>query len=521
MQTLSDRIIWDKDDFLAGMVPAQLNNAMRIFGIRGSTFHKDIDPLFAAVPGTLEPSGVATDLTGVASTTFPDALLVSVVTDPIAAFGYALGGAKVHQITVATLALTVAGGTFPHLVAAGAHAGHTTESVVLGDLAVFNVAGTSKLFYSWNDNMDWDVGVYDFVTMFDDDFMSTAATTPLGTTVADLTGGVGKPHPLYVGQDGILYIGSGRFVHAYDGTSFVSQDLDLPIGYDVIGFAETGLDLVIFATNARDSGRRGSAKAFFWDASRPSSFYQVIDLEDDTVSAPFNYQGTVACFTASRNIGGFSTLRIFNGRRFEPIFLWNGALPGIKGVTTLNNLIIFNSSGIIYAVGARDGLFPNGRFIIRSGTGTDAGGIVFPVIGGTLIASTGVGASGGLQQFATSTYSAGAFWHGLTACPNFPRGRKGKVVEVKVTFAGVATGGRSLELSLKTNSGQTSSTIFTGLVEVTSNGQVKRYTAKSSGADLPEFENIRPNFTWSTGSGATSAPVVEKLEVFYKLVDIK
>ncbi len=93
------------------------------------------------------------------------------------------------------------------------------------------------------DNTDWDVGCYESFTTFDDDFMSTDPTTPLGTTAADLTGGLLLPHPLEIGADDVLYMGSGRYLHGYDGGgsgsngNFLSQLLTLPAGF-IITFTE-------------------------------------------------------------------------------------------------------------------------------------------------------------------------------------------------------------------------------------------------------------------------------------------
>ena len=97
--------------------------------------------------------------------------------------------------------------------------------------------------------------------------MSTAAASPLAGT--DLTDGQGKEHPMCVGDDDLLYIGSGRYLHGYDGQvgtegTFYAKVLTLPVNYVITSMVNYNGFLVIFAHNgAATSTGYSVAKAFF------------------------------------------------------------------------------------------------------------------------------------------------------------------------------------------------------------------------------------------------------------------
>ena len=87
---------------------------------------------------------------------------------------------------------------------------------------------------------------------FDDDMMSTSAASPLAGS--DLTDGQNAEHPMIVGDDDVLYIGSGRYLHGYDGQvgnagTFYSKVLTLPLGYIITSMQTYNNYLVIFAHN--------------------------------------------------------------------------------------------------------------------------------------------------------------------------------------------------------------------------------------------------------------------------------
>ena len=103
--------------------------------------------------------------------------------------------------------------------------------------------------------------------VFDDDFMSTIAVNKMAGM--DLIDGQNVEHPMIVGDDDVLYIGSGRYLHGYDSFTsltgtFYSKVLTLPKGYIITSIQKYNGYLVIFAHN-NDTTALGysEAKAFF------------------------------------------------------------------------------------------------------------------------------------------------------------------------------------------------------------------------------------------------------------------
>lgn len=518
MKILEDRIIWDRDDFLAGYVPDP--QASFRYNENGAAAMSNID-VFTIGPGVLSVGLNPTNITGTSGggSPVPNSVLHDFTIDFAVLTGYALG-TDLHQVNTDTDTLTTTGG-WPHALTA--HGGHTTPTGALGSVVVANRSGTRKLFYSWTDNTDWDVGEFDLSSTFDDDFMSTVPTTPLATT--DLTDGVGKPHPLIYTSDNLVLMGSGRYVHAYkcSTNTFQSKVLTLPAGYDVVGFAESeeGYDTVVFATTSRTTGlstnKRGRSQTFWWSIDRPASWYKSPPIPDDDVSAPFAAFGTVGCFTGHRTKGSNVSLRIYEDGRWVPKFHWSGSLPTVGGVEIHENTVVWNSSGALYRWGPRYEKYPVSTQQFASMSGTTSGFLKSAIrsTSDTFYVSSGTGTSGiqKLTQFGTGS------WQGASASPNFPLGKKGKVVGVQVYLAGgAAGGGRTTKLGLVNEAFQ-SNTVFSGLDDFTNTDDIKKYMPEAFETAFTGFSAIAPLVTFEAGGGASNVTAIRQIEVFYELVD--
>lgn len=178
MQIFSDRIIWDRDDFLGGMspdVPTAVTN-IRHLG-NGYAYARAFNPL-QTVPGVAYPGKNAINLTNVPvlSASFPDHVLTTITTLGAKSSAYGLGGSKLHKLTTSSDTL-VNTGSFPHTITATSptHASHTGinrdplganfrgnhyNSVVEAHITTNSVT-TNAILYSWYDTTDWDVGFYD------------------------------------------------------------------------------------------------------------------------------------------------------------------------------------------------------------------------------------------------------------------------------------------------------------------------------------------------------------------------
>ena len=536
-----NRIVFDQDDWMAGMNPqfvtgltdvpaAQYGNGLSS-AIRFNPFRW----LGYASPG-FSPTDVAN--VSVVTTVLRN---IAMSSESSTNYGYLISsGALLHRLDVTNKSLSNAG-SWPHTIA-------VTGAITGSDVVAYtsNVASTKTpcVYYSFNDaGGTWNIGR--FITAsgaFDDDFMSTIPATPL------VPAGNNKPHPMIIGADDNLYVGDGNLLHSYDGATgadgtFSASVLTLPAGYIITSFARISQPvpfLVIFAyyspsgnsttINTTVSGR---AQAFFYDYLSLDPTY-IIDLNDRSVSAAFEWRGTIGCFTQGNNLANdgsnrFSRLKIWNGSIFETAasFIANDPVHG--GVDVVGDSIQWNawdgSAFNIYSYGAPFDGVKAGLNKIGAGSGTVSTNTgVLRTIGGSTgfqLISTGTTTSGGLQYMKVGTYAPNASISSICVAPEFNPGMKGKAKSVRVDFAktSASTGGQ-LSLFLLYENSQTSQ-ILSSLAEVTISNISKEYytTIANVDGDLPAFIEMRIVMQWAGGALDTDAPVVRRVTVNYEEVN--
>lgn len=516
------KIIFDEQDWLAGLHPQYTNSYTDNQKIGNYlAYTRGMNPyrnLGYALPG-FNP----TDVTNVAAVT--DALINGVI-NGTSAYAVSLG-AKLHKITASTGAVANAG-IWPHTIPDAGHSGHT--AVVGDDVVVYPIGTANYLFYSWKDNTDWDVGTYDFNTTFNDDHMSVSAASPLASPY--LTGGVGKPHPLYVSHyDGNLYIGDRNFVHKFDGQTgangtFTAAAFTLPQGYIINSFAEVDGYLVIYSYyNSGDAGSgnyyKGKAKAFFWDYwnSKPE---KIKDLNDNYVEAGFEYKGTIGCFTQGRSgdpTNGTRTvkLKLFNGSEFETVCSYIGNPPRNGGVDIQGEVIYWaqtnNVETSVWSWGSPFKGMPIGLNRLTEGSGAVAG-MLKAFAGNVQLLSSGSTTTGGLQKINSDYYHQSGLATAF-AEPNFPVDMFGRVTRMMVRFAKTASGGRNIKFTLYNRAGGSAGMEddSTNLTTITSANIIKKYYP------ILNFEALKLAIIWGSGSAATDAPGVSSVEVDYETIN--
>jgi len=326
-------------------------------------------------------------------------------------------------------------------------------------LVLYYLNGTKYLFYSWNDATDGDVGRFDLAATFDDDYVSTVATS--GAVLNK-----NYPHPMIVGDDNIMYVGNGNNLASLQGTTAAgiwnASALDLPNDYIITSYAKTPDFLVIYAyksSNASGSQtfQTGECTAFFWDYVSPSYTY-AYPIEGGYVNGGFNLGSTPGCFVQGQTgdivSGHQSKLLLFSGNQFDTKLTFNGAIPGRGGVDTSGESIIWNSAGTIYQWGSPYIGYEAGLNKILVGGGTTTEGLLKAMTinstTSTLIASTGTTTSGGLQTFRTN-YSSATMYTGLKQVSSVGRDRW-KIDFVKVVYLGTLAGvGKGFALGINTD----------------------------------------------------------------------
>lgn len=510
-------IIYDKEDWLAGMDTTSSGSSLGHTG--GNPTMSEIDPL--RLYGYATVSAKATDVTNISSIT--STITKAVIKGDNA---YMIGGGLVHKLSTLASGTISTTAPFPHTIAHGAHSSFSASDIV--NYYIYN-GGTQKLcaFYSFTDGTDWDVGIYDYVAdTFDDDFMSTVPTTPLAAPY--LTGGVGFPHPLIVGDDDILYIGDRNFIHAYDQTTgvFSAAVLTLPKGWIITCFTTTqDLQLAIGAyfTTGQGAGNvfnRGMAKVWFWSYLALDPDYSR-DLQDNYVSEIINWGRTIAAFTSGRRSlsqRGVYKLQILNGSQFEILKSWStGGLPVRGGVDTSGTDIYWNGAGSIYALIQRP---DNGRYILNHiyQQGSTGGMFSFFTASAIYHASFGSGAGSGLCYFSSSYNDAGQL-RCQVASPIFPTKTKGELTQVTIKFAQTFSGGRSFRLT--TDLDAVSSVSINDFI-TTTDLRVTQINNNTDGTPLGQFNTLQPLLVWADngGGGSVDAAAVEWIRYDYKLVNV-
>ena len=517
------KIIFDRDDWLGGLHPQYaggLNPVSAVLGsqLAGATGFNPYRKLGYAAPGY-----VAQDPTNYAQV--DEELKAGVVNaDKIYCVG---NGDEVVRLdigaTPSVTNATDAGATWPYQIAGG------TNSPVGEDILTYNAAvsstDTTCLFYSYNTSATWDIGRYDFSNAPDDDFMSTVAAGG-----GDLPGaaGLGYPHPMIIGKDDNLYVGDRNFVHEFDGGTgadgtFSEEVLTLPRGYVVKSFARYPDYLVIFAYKEGPSTSgyyEGETVALFWNYLDldPTRVYE---LNDNYIGEAFEYQGTVGVFTQGRtndleNSGARnSKMQLFDGSKFKTVVTFDDDIPERGGVVVNGDMIMWNSEGSMYSYGSPfEGMDKVLNKLAKGATSNTVSGMLMNPTTNYWLMSPSSASGGRIKYFASGNYDESCIVTTVMADGNFPDGQQGIVKSVKVVFANVATGGRTIDVSLY-NQGQVQSAVLADLGDVTSTTIVKDFRD-----DYLAFDSIGLFMRWETGGGATQCPIVKRVEIEYEPTNI-
>lgn len=529
-------IVWDTEDWIKGLAPQGV--------ISGTTPIKSTVGGFSTIIpgfnpfrnyGIAQPGFFPTNFTN-ALTALGAELVAGVVQDAQYIYGIDQSG-KVQQLDYTNKSVTNAG-SWPHVI------NHAHSGYIGNDCVTYrhNLGGTGlanqvfSLFYSFSDGTDWDVGTYGYAsTNFNDDFMSTVPATPLGTTASDLTDGVGLPHPMCVGSDDVLYMGSGRYLHGYDGSqgsngTFISKVLTLPAGFTIQSMLPFQGTLLIAGTYQSSAGapngvtNRGSGMVYVWNYI-DLDISDAIPADDPYIASIFLWRGRPCIVTyGEAGFTGPNKVKILDGNHFSWVADFPGTPPIARGVDGGGEVLHINSGGNIITIGDQFNSQSNAINAINSCSfASDSGWIaVLPnlvgVVGG-VFASSADGVSFCLNAFQTEYAATQVITDYFE--PTFPPLKIARARSVTVYFRDVVTtnaSNGSFTLTFRTdyNAG-TAFTVLSGATTV-AHPLIKTWKNTSSGGVLPTFQNIAPFLTWNSG---VNTPKVSKIVLEYELVDLR
>ena len=510
-------VVYDAADWRAGLGPQgkfESTQSLKQGNENGFVTTTNIDPLVSN--GVLSP-GVAPSANVTNSANLAGTIVDFQVKDNTVVYGIDNGG-KLHTIDYTTNTIS-ASRTLPVTTPIGQN------------LMIYkhNSAGTptTSLFYSYYVNANFDIGAYIGLSSFDDDFMSSVPATPL-----DITSGDGddttqrtQPHVMEVGSDDIMYIGSGRYLHAYDGATgtngtFSSKVLTLPAGFQIIALKKKDDKLLITGNYySTSSSGIGKALCYVWNY-RDLDVTEVIDLEDYYVSACFLWKGAPAFVTngvIERN--GANKVKVLSGSTVENIADFDGTMPINSGIVVINRMIFLNAGGKIIAVGNKY-VKSNAVNHIATLSQNGTSGILFYNTAASLLA--GSAASGASYCFNNINNGAGS-GSAVTYYfdPQFAPGKRGKAKSIIIEYekpiaAGGTNGNVSISLGFDTNS-QTRTIVANKSSVVVP--LVKRYLYSTTGEPMPEFNTFRFTFSWAASTNGVS-PTISRVIFEYDDVNV-
>jgi len=518
-------IRYDKLDWISGLAK-HIQNVTNVALASKSLVHTVAFNPYRALDGYAFPGFEPVDVTNVG---IVDTKLKAGVVHGVNAY-FTSAGTELHQFVIATSTLTTPT-TFPHTID-HSHTGEIGEDVVVYSTKTTATGATkvARLFYSFNDDTDGDVGIYDFSTTFVDNFMSTVPASG-AVLVKD------NKHPMLVGHDDILYIGDGNILKSFDGATgadgtFDPASLTLPADQEIISLAllkPRTLAIFTFRSGV-SSANRGEAFCHLWDYLK-SDPYKTYSLDDNQVGGAFEFLGTIGCFTKGRANSAFTTnntkMKMLIDDRFKTIQEFSGDVPDHGSVDITGDTLVWTSGGNIYSYGDTMGLGVAFHKFAK-GLGTSVG-VCIHLSNNLFVVSTGATTLGGLQKFSTG-YDANGYLQTVGVSPLFAENEQGKITMIKTKFAFDSqstpsdTDGRDLDLKLKIDGGKTTVTVFSAIRGVIFTGTpaanqslfTRIDTTDSSDADFPLFSDLSLIADWgSGGNNSALAMGLDYVEIHY------
>lgn len=452
-----------------GLVPAFWEDDFPTFGNKGhASAMQHIDLIN---PNVLKPGPGLADLTGVAAVTTLIKGMQQLSSD--GTYAYGTGGAKVYQFTGSAV---TADANWPHTIDKAAVTSEDGEDVVKYG---------ANTFYSYNHSgTAGDIGRWTG-SAFDDDYMSTV---PSGG--AALTGGV--PHPMVVGGNDVLYIANGNKVSSFNGTTFVTTALDLPVGEVITDLDWEHNRLYIGVNRPNTSGVFNQASVYIWDTTSTSWEYQIKVI--GRIGAVHAKNGTVLVFYHDQSSDGGYKMAAVAQSTLQDIVQFTDGLPGFHQVTEHKNHILFVAGSKTWAFGAASNNLPTKLFQLSA---AGASGGITNAFGTPIVAVS----SSSLAKF--TNYETDSQWKSILF--DVASATTRSVLDRVVIFTDPLAEGAELDVTLKADYGNITKTL--GSVAYSGDGPNIKHVVLRDGIEL---SNFRLDLDWSDGS-ATNPVKVRKI----------
>ena len=425
-------------DSFGGFVPAWFRNSYPFYGNKNmASDMKNIDLIDPNVM-TQGPAPVAltTGTEAGAVTTTVRSFLRSVTSADVS---FAIGGARLYQLSSTTVKDDGSDTPFPHLIDKAAVTGEDGEDVVYYK---------SNLYYFYNHSASaGDIGKFDLSATFDDDWGSTVPTG--NETIED------APHQAMVGGDDVVYFTNGNYVGTIEGTTLDVQGLDFWTNSVCasITWNENRVKVAVNRPNIAGANLNQSG-IYTWNGVSSSWEGDPVEV-NGKIGALYTKNGVTYVWWQDSGTTNEFNFGYVSGTQLKSIKRCEGTLPLYYQVSEDRGFITWMSDGLAYYWGSADPDLPAIFFQYTSSTYTDTvGGIGIPF--GTILTASH-DASTGYNIAKASGYSVDSTYN-LKAMMMSAPGNKSVLDKIFVHTEEIDAGG-ALDFTLTYDKAKSTSTL--------------------------------------------------------------
>ena len=346
-----------------------------------------------------------------------------------------------------------------------------------------------NLYYLYNTAAGGDIGKYDLVGTFTDNWGSTV---PTGAAVLQ-----NAPHPSDKKED-ILVFGNGRYVGVFieNQNNLVVNRLDFGNDAEVADVLYSNGYWYLAVNSGITGTNRTEGQIYLYDGAA------LIDTLTDEAGVGmmrigFLYRINGVIYIAYQDLSstGF-IIGYLSGKTITPLKRFTGTLPNFQQKTLYKNTILFLSSGLVYSSGAIVGELPYQLSQIADGGYATVGAIAAP-FGTPMISSTDGAGNFRIAQF--SGFDTACSWKSIV----FPTSSGLNLAQVdSVTVYTKALGANaSCALTIEGNQGVDISTAKT----IATTGKTRHYFDNFGLAN--DLQDFRLALNWAAGSATNDCAI--------------
>lgn len=338
------------------------------------------------------------------------------------------------------------------------------------------------------------------------------------------------PHPLAIGSDGVLYIGSGNLLHAYDGSvgtngTFYPSVLTFGQGFEIIAIRKYNDSLLIAgnyspsSTTATNDGS-GEGLVYIWNYIDLNTT-QVVPLEDPYVSALFIYKGSPTVITSGiQERNGTNKVKVITGISTTKIVDFDGQTPIQRGVVVADDILYMNSGGKILSYGDRYNKSDAINHIASCGVTGVSGFLAYNFSNSSLMGSANNGTSTSVVDDFNNAGTDGGSLTSFSYQLPLPHQKRARIVSVQIQYyqtLATNAGNGTLSMDLITDFG-TSTNLLSNVSSIAL-PLIKKYLYNSDNSPLPHCTTIGWSMTF-TGPTTTGIPTISQVQIEYEDADI-